>query len=222
MSIFSELESSVQSYAKKYPVVFDRATGSSLFDESGREYIDFLAGAGSLNYGHNHPVLKSALRDYLDSDRITHGLDLHTRAKADFLTAFRNLILKPRGLNYRIQFTGPTGSNAVEAALKLARKVTGRSNVVCFTNGFHGVSLGSLAVTGNAFHRAAAGVPLQGAVRMPFDNYFGEATNTIVWLEKMLSDHSSGVELPAAIILETVQGEGGLNVASKQWIQDLQ
>lgn len=222
MTIFSELESSVQSYARKFPALFDRAVGATLFDANGREYLDFLAGAGALNYGHNHPVLKSALLEYLQADRITHGLDLHTSAKAEFLNKFKAHILLPRNMDYRVQFTGPTGTNAVEAALKLARKATGRQNIVCFTNGFHGVSLGSLAATGNETLRAAAGIPMPGTVRMPYDNYFGEATNTAVWLEKLVSDHSSGLELPAAIILETVQGEGGLNVASKEWLIDLQ
>jgi diaminobutyrate-2-oxoglutarate transaminase len=162
------------------------------------------------------------LVDYIQQDGITHSLDLHTEAKERFLEAMQDIILAPRGLDdYVMQFTGPTGTNAVEAALKLARKVTGRSNVIYFTNGFHGVSMGALSVTGNAYLRAAAGVPLQNTTSMPFDGYFGEGVDTVAHLERMLCDPSSGMELPAAVILETVQGEGGLNVASVEWLRRL-
>ncbi len=219
MNIFNELESQVQCYARSFPVVFERATGSTIVDAEGNEYLDFLAGAGSLNYGHNNPVMKAALIDYIKEDGITHSLDLHTKQKEKFLTAFNDYILKPRKLNYRVQFTGPTGTNAVEAALKIARKVTGRQNVIAFTNGFHGVSLGALALTGNQHHRGAAGVPLENVIRMPFAGYYGKETNTIQQIEKLFADQSSGIELPAAIILETVQGEGGLNVASVEWLK---
>lgn len=153
MKIFEEIESEVRSYARAFPRVFHRAQGEFLHDEEGNRYLDFLAGAGTLNYGHNNPVLKDALLQYIAADGITHGLDLHTKAKGEFLETFNEKILKPRKLDYRVQFTGPTGTNAVEAALKLARNVTGRQNVIAFTNGFHGVTLGALAATGNSHHR---------------------------------------------------------------------
>ena len=162
--VFLRYELKVQSYARAFPHIFKRAVGTELFDVHGRRHLDFLAGAGSLNYGHNNPVLKAALLDYIASDGITHSLDLHTSAKERFLEAMQQIVLEPRGLDYVIQFTGPTGANSVEAALKIARKATGRTNVVCFTNGFHGVSLGALAVTGNEYFRRAAGIPLHGAV----------------------------------------------------------
>ncbi|MBA6412570.1 diaminobutyrate--2-oxoglutarate transaminase [Parahaliea sp. F7430] len=222
MKIFEEIESEVQSYARSFPRVFHRAKGEFLYDEDGNEYIDFLAGAGTLNYGHNNPVFKEKLLEYIHSDGITHGLDLHTRAKGEFLEAFNEIILKPRKLEYMMQFTGPTGTNAVEAALKLARNVTGRENVISFTNGFHGVSLGSLATTGNSHHRGAAGVSLSGSSRMPFDGYLGEDVDTTAYLDKVLSDSSSGVDLPAAVIAETVQGEGGINAASFDWLRNLE
>ena len=156
-------------------------------------------------------------------DGITHSLDLHTVAKERFLEAMQNVILKPRGLDdYVMQFVGPTGTNAVEAALKIARKVTGRQNVIYFTNGFHGVSMGALAVTGNSYLRAAAGVALTNTTAMPFDGYFGEGVDTIAHLEKVLSDPSGGMDTPAAVILETVQGEGGLNVARIDWLKRLE
>lgn len=222
MKIFDEIESEVQCYARAFPRVFDRAQGEWLFDQEGNRYLDFLAGAGALNYGHNHPVLKRRLLDYIEHDGIAHGLDLHTRAKGEFLEAFNDTILRPRNLAYVVQFTGPTGTNAVEAALKLARNVTGRNNVIAFTNGFHGVSLGALAATGNAHHRGAAGVGLGGITRMPYDGYLGDEIDTTVYLDKVLSDSSSGVDKPAAVIVETVQGEGGINAASSAWLRNLQ
>lgn len=220
--IFKRQESKVQSYARSFPCVFERAENATLYDQDGHAYLDFLAGAGSLNYGHNHPVLRDALLRYISSDGITHGLDFHTRAKGDFLEAMRLHIFEPRGLDYVVQFTGPTGANAVEAALKIARKVKQRTNIVSFTNGFHGVTLGSLAATGNEHHRGGAGLSLAGVTAMPYDGYMGDDVDTIDYFEKVLGDASSGLDHPAAVVLETVQGEGGLNVASIEWLQRLQ
>ncbi len=222
MKIFDEIESEVQSYARSFPRVFHRAKGEFLYDEEGNEYLDFLAGAGTLNYGHNHPVFKEVLLSYIQEDGITHGLDMHTKAKGEFLEAFNEKILKPRGYEYVVQFTGPTGTNAVEAAMKLARNVTGRETIISFTNGFHGVTLGALAATGNSHHRGAAGVSLNGTVRMPYDGYLGDDIDTTAYIDKLLSDSSSGVDAPAAMIVETVQGEGGINVASIEWLKNLQ
>lgn len=222
MKIFEELESEVRSYARAFPRVFDRATGEFLYDSDGHQYLDFLAGAGSLNYGHNNPLFKQALAEYIEADGITHGLDMHTLAKQYFLETFQKKILQPRGLDYRIQFTGPTGTNAVEAALKLARNITGHQNVIAFTNGFHGVTIGALAATGNSHHRGAAGICLTGVTRMPYDGYLGEGFNTTAYLDKVLHDSSSGVDKPAAVIFETVQGEGGVNAASFEWMLALE
>ncbi|MFE0644528.1 diaminobutyrate--2-oxoglutarate transaminase [Streptomyces sp. NPDC058877] len=220
-SVFETVESEVRSYCRAWPVVFERASGSRLYDEDGRPYLDFFAGAGSLNYGHNNPVLKRALLDYLADDGITHGLDMSTTAKRAFLETFRETVLEPRALPYKVMFPGPTGTNAVEAALKLARKVTGRKTVVSFTNAFHGMSLGSLAVTGNAAKRAGAGVPLPHATRMPFDQYLDGQTPDFLWFERLLDDPGSGLDHPAAVIVETVQGEGGVNVARAEWLREL-
>lgn len=222
MNIFETLESNVQSYAHSFPVTFHKARGSYLYDDEGNKYLDFLAGCGSLNYGHNNPVMKQALLDYISDDGIAHGMDMHTQAKALFMEAFSKNILKPRGLEYRLQFPGPTGTNAVEAALKIARKVTGRSSIISFTNGFHGATLGALAATGNSFHREGAAVPLSDVTRMPFCGYYGQDADTLKMMDKLLSDSSSGVDLPAAVIVEAVQGEGGLNVAAKSWLQGLE
>jgi len=222
MKIFDEIESEVQSYARAFPRVFNRAKGEFMWDEDGHQYLDFLAGAGTLNYGHNNPIFKEILQKYIENDGITHGLDLHTKAKGEFLEAFNEKILKPRGMEYMVQFTGPTGTNAVEAAMKIARNVTGQQNIITFTNGFHGVSLGSLAATGNSHHRDAAGVTLSGTHRMPYDGYLGEHIDTTEYLDKVLSDSSSGINSPAAVIVETVQGEGGINAASIDWLRNLQ
>lgn len=220
--VFDRIESEVQSYARNFPVLFNKAKGSYLYDEDGNAYLDFLAGAGTLNYGHNNPVLKEKLLAYLSEDYIVHGLDMHTVAKRNFLNMFEEVILKPRNMEYIMQFTGPTGTNAVEAALKIARNITGRTNIVSFTNGFHGVTLGALAVTGNSHHRDAAGIDLPGATVMPYDGYMGDGVSTVEYMEKQITDSSSGVDLPAAVIVETVQGEGGINAASFEWLQELQ
>tara|TARA_R110002049_G_scaffold9747_1_gene48847 strand:+ start:881 stop:2188 length:1308 start_codon:yes stop_codon:yes gene_type:complete len=222
MKIFEEIESEVQSYARAFPRVFNRAQGEYLYDEDGNQYLDFLAGAGTLNYGHNNPLFKEKLLEYISEDGITHGLDMHTKAKGEFLETFNEKILKPRSLDYVMQFTGPTGTNAVEAALKLARNIKGRENIISFTNGFHGVSLGALAATGNSHHRGASGVSLNGATRMPYDGYLGDDFDTTAYLDKVLSDSSSGVDAPAAVIVETVQGEGGINAASFEWLRNLE
>lgn len=221
VTVFDRRESAARSYCRGFPQVLASASGSIVRDTAGREYIDFLANAGALNYGHNDPDLKKALIAYLVDDGITASLDLHTLAKSAFLTAFQDLILLPRGLDYRVQFTGPTGANVVEAALKLARKVTGRSNVIAFTNAFHGVSAGALAATANSHHRMGPEQGLHGVTRMPFDGYFGAGVDTAAYMERILNDPAGGIDPPAAILLETVQGEGGLNVASPAWLQQV-
>ena len=215
------IESEVRSYCRNWPVVFDRAQGSRMFDRDGHAYLDFFAGASTLNYGHNHPVLKRALLAYLEQEGVTHSLDMLTAAKQEFLTEFAARVLVPRELDYRVQFPGPTGTNSVEAALKLARKVTGRQTIVAFTGAFHGMSLGSLAVTGNAAKRAGAGVPLGHTWRIPYDGFSGDQVSGLKLLDIMLADSSSGVDLPAAVLVETVQGEGGINPASPTWLADL-
>ncbi len=219
MDIFNKQESKVRSYSNNFPVLFTKAVGCWIETEEGERYLDFLAGAGSLNYGHNNPVLKQALIEYIEKDGITHSLDMHSSAKARFLTALQRYIFEPRALDYKVQFTGPTGTNAVEAALKLARKVTGRSSIVAFTNGFHGCTAGALAATGNQHHRQGAGFSLNNVTRIPFEGYAD--IDGLKLFETMLSDNSAGIDKPAAVLLETVQGEGGLNVASNTWLQRL-
>ncbi|GAA2331933.1 diaminobutyrate--2-oxoglutarate transaminase [Streptomyces kunmingensis] len=223
MNVFERMESEVRSYSRAWPVVFDRAQGSWLHDEDGRRYLDFFAGAGALNYGHNPPVLKRALMDYLDRDGVAHSLDMFTVARRHFLTALQETVLTPRALDYRVVFPGPGGANAVEAALKLARRVTGRTTVIGFTNSFHGMTLGALAVSGNAAKRAAAGVPLGHTVSMPYDGYVdaGNPGGFPELLDRMIGDSGSGLDKPAAVIVETVQGEGGVRAATDEWLRAL-
>lgn len=221
LSVFSSMESEVRSYIRSFPTVFDTARGSILTDEEGREYIDFFCGAGTLNYGHNNPIVKKPVIQYLTDDKIQHALDMGTGAKRRFLEVFRDVILEPRGLDYKLQFTGPTGANAVEAALKLARLATGRRTVVAFTHGYHGLSLGALAATANSWFRDGAGVSLPDVVFHPFDGYYGPDIDTVAMLRQLIEDPSSGLDLPAAVIVETVQGEGGVNVASPEWLRAL-
>lgn len=221
MQAFSVLESNVRCYSRSFPAIFSRARGSIMLTEDGRKIIDFFSGAGALNYGHNNHEIRAAIIEYLASDAVVHGLDMATPARLKFMETFSSIILQERGLEYRFQFTGPTGANAVEAALKLSRKVTGRQNVISFTHGYHGMSLGAIAASGNEFYRKASGVSLSGATFMPYDGYLGPV-DTADYLRKILLDKSSGVDAPAAILVETVQGEGGINVARKEWLQSVQ
>ncbi len=222
MDIFKSTESEVRVYSRAFPVIFNRAKNAHLYTEDGKEYLDFLAGAGSLNYGHNNDILKEALLAYIQADGVSQGLDLFTTAKHDFITSYKKHILDPRGLDYKMQFTGPTGTNCVEAALKLARKVKGRNGIISFTNGFHGVTMGAVAATGNKHHRGGVGTPLGNVDFMFYDGYLGENVDTLEIMDKVLSDGSSGFETPAAVIVEAVQGEGGLNAARAEWLQGLE
>ncbi|MGP4065640.1 diaminobutyrate--2-oxoglutarate transaminase [Oceanobacillus sp. M65] len=221
MKTFEEMESAVRSYSRGWPTIFDKAKGYKLWDTDGKEYIDFFAGAGTLNYGHNDQAMQDKIIEYIQNDGIIHSLDMGTTPRKNFLERFNEVILKPRNLDYKIMFPGPTGTNTVESALKIARKVTGRDSVISFTNAFHGMTIGSLSVTANSFKRHGAGVPLHHTVSMPFDDYV-EDQDSIAYLERFLEDSGSGVALPAAIILETVQGEGGINAARMTWLKKVE
>lgn len=221
LSLYAHLESNVRSYCRSTPIEFEKGYGSYLYDVKGLPYLDFLAGCGSLNYGHNDADMKAALISYLESNGLALGLDFHTTAKSAFLRSFNDLILSPRKLDYKVQFTGPTGTNAVEAALKLARKYTGQPNIISFTNGFHGCSLGALAATGNSKHRATSESQLGNVYRAYYDGYLGKDIDTADLLERILQDPSGGVGGVAAIIFESIQGEGGLNHASAVWAKKI-
>ncbi|EKU47582.1 MULTISPECIES: diaminobutyrate--2-oxoglutarate transaminase [Brevibacterium] len=219
--IFETRESAVRGYSRSWPATFARAQGPKQWDEDGKEYLDFFSGAGALNYGHNNPAVMTPLVEYLQSGAVLHSLDMKTPAKREFLETFEELILKPRGLDYTVMFPGPTGTNTVEAALKLARKVTGRQHLLSFTNAFHGMTLGSLSVTGNSMKREGAGIPLTNSSKIPYEDYLDGETPDFLWLERVLEDSGSGVDKPAAIIVETVQGEGGVRAARAEWLREL-
>lgn len=221
LAIFDQYESEVRGYVRSFPTMFEKSKGAEIWDVDGKRYVDFFAGAGALNYGHNNDAINDAVIKYLQNNGIGHALDMATVAKHDFIETFVNNILKPRNLDYKLQFVGPTGTNAVETALKIARKVKKRTQVMSFTNGFHGMSMGSLSITGNSYyHDENYGVPAY-TTQVPFHNYLGAEVNTIAYLRKILEDESSGTELPAAIVLETIQAEGGINVAGNEWLQEL-
>jgi diaminobutyrate-2-oxoglutarate transaminase len=220
-NVFARRESNVRSYCRSFPVVFDKAEGSIIWDESGQKYIDFFAGAGALNYGHNNPEMRDKLIEYLTLSSISHSLDLHTAAKQSFLESFEASVLRPRQLPHKVMFSGPTGTNAVESALKIARVTTGRQRIAAFTNGFHGMTLGALAATGNSYNRAGAGCQLPDVDRYPFDGYLGKDVNSVDLIERLIDDPSSGYDAPAAFLLETIQAEGGVNAASAEWLQSL-
>ncbi|WP_020209902.1 aspartate aminotransferase family protein [Gilvimarinus chinensis] len=229
MSIFEQRESEIRGYCRVYPVIFDTASNARQTDSDGKEYIDFFAGAGVLNFGHNNERMKKAVIDYIQNDGVTHHLDMHSTAKEKFMQAFTRVVLEPRNMPHKMQFMGPTGTNAVEAALKIARRATGRTEIVAFTHGFHGMTLGALACTANQAFRGAAGVPLNhvshfafGADKHTSDNPLSDGKTVIDELRALYKDGSSGILPPAAFLVETIQAEGGVNVADKQWLQDLQ
>ena len=219
--IIEENESQVRSYCRKYPVVFTSAKNSMIYDEDGNAYVDFLAGCGALNYGHNNGEIKSEVIEYLLKDNITHAMDMYTVAKASFIKTFKEKILDPKELNYKIMFCGSTGTNAVEAALKLCRKNKKRSNVIAFMGAFHGMTLGSLALTTDRTSRDGAGVSLDNVTFVPYETTM-EGFDSLRYLETVIKDDHSGIEKPAAIFLETVQAEGGINVASVEWLKGVE
>lgn len=217
---FDKYESNVRSYCRSFPAVFTRAKGSELFAEDGKRYIDFFCGAGALNYGHNNDYIKERLIDYLANDGVIHSLDMFTAPKRDFLDFFEKNVLEPRGFHYKIQFPGPTGTNAIEAALKLARKAKGRSNIFAFMGAFHGMTLGSIACTTDRDSRKGAGVTLGNVTHIPAPYMFPEL-DVIAYMQTLLDDDHSGVEKPAAVLIEPIQTDGGVYVFSEQFLQDL-
>ncbi|MFI9275588.1 diaminobutyrate--2-oxoglutarate transaminase [Kitasatospora sp. NPDC052896] len=221
LSVFHRLESEVRLYCRKFPVLFERAKGAELYTGDGRRFIDFFCGAGTLNYGHNPEPVKRRITEYLAADGLMHGLDMHTVAKRDFLSALDEVVLRPCGLDHKVQFCGPTGTDAVEAALKIARRATGRSGVIAFTGGYHGMSKGSLEVTGSRRARRAGQVGGADVTFVPYEDGPLGPFDSLGLIERLLVDRSSGVSLPAAVILEPVQMEGGVYPASFGWLREL-
>jgi len=217
-TIFETYESEIRAYCRAVPTVFKASTNATMIDEDNKEFIDFFGGAGVLNFGHNNPKMKEALIEFIQRDGVAHSLDMITDVKRDFIKTFVDTVLKPRGWEDRkLQFTGPTGTNAVEAALKLARKITGRTEVVAFNRGFHGMTLAALACTANNAFRSSSGVPLNHVIRDTFNDM-----DALENLRQKMFDLASGMLPPAAFIVEPVQAEGGVRIATKQWLQGVQ
>lgn len=214
-------ESEVKSYCRHFPVTFDKAKMSVMYTEDGQRYLDFFCGAGALNYGHNNGEVIAPILEYIENNGILHGLDMHTRAKKEFIQTFHDSILEKRNLSYTLLFPGPTGTNAIEAALKIVRKATGRNNVMAFMGSFHGMTLGSLAITSSRFARNGAGTNLGNVTFIPFPYGEFKDMDTLGYLEGVLKDDHSGIEKPAAIFCETVQAEGGVIVAQITWLMRL-
>jgi diaminobutyrate-2-oxoglutarate transaminase len=211
-------ESAARTYARALPIVPVRARGLTIEGADGRRYLDCLSGAGTLALGHNHPVVLEAIRKVLDSGAPLHVLDLATPVKDAFTTElFRSL--PPRfAERARIQFCGPAGTDAVEAAFKLVRAATGRTGTLAFTGAYHGMTAGALEASGGATDVRVARLPYPQDYRCPF-GIGGDrgAELSARWTESLLDDTKSGVPLPAGMILEPVQGEGGVIPAPDAW-----
>ncbi|GHG44914.1 diaminobutyrate--2-oxoglutarate transaminase family protein [Streptomyces griseocarneus] len=216
----SARESAARTYARSLPIVPVRARGLTIEGADGRRYLDCLSGAGTLALGHNHPVVLEAIRSVLDSGAPLHVLDLATPVKDDFTSELFATL--PRGLaeSARIQFCGPAGTDAVEAALKLVRTATGREGLLAFTGAYHGMTSGALAVSGGAPNVRVTRLPFPQDYRCPFATG-GEAGEGLAarWTESLLDDPNSGVPAPAGMIVEPVQGEGGVLPAPDGWLR---
>ncbi|MCF3963965.1 diaminobutyrate--2-oxoglutarate transaminase family protein [Streptomyces fuscigenes] len=216
----SQRESAARTYARSLPIVPVRARGITVEGADGRRYLDCLSGAGTLALGHNHPVVLEAIRRVLDSEAPLHILDMATPVKDAFVTELFSTL--PAGLaeHARIQFCGPAGTDAVEAALKLVRIATGRQGMLAFTGAYHGMTEGSLAVSGGARDVRVTRLPYPQDYRCPFGTG-GErgAELSARWTQNLLDDPSGGVPKPAGMIVECVQGEGGVLPAPDAWLR---
>jgi diaminobutyrate-2-oxoglutarate transaminase len=221
-NILERFESVVQSSVRTAAIVFDKASGSELFDERGKRYIDFHSAGGAQSFGHNNIKVCSALIDYLCNDRVVQTSDRASVAKRAFVEQFVTRILRPRSLHHKLLFTDPATGLAAEVALRIARRHTKRNSVIAFTNASHGLTDGSLAVTGGAQARVGPFDVRAGTAFMPYCSYFGEDVDTLAYVRRYLEDSASGLERPAAVIVETTQIQGGMNIASERWLQSLE
>ncbi|MBF7682691.1 diaminobutyrate--2-oxoglutarate transaminase [Acinetobacter sp. B5B] len=225
----SQMESNVRSYPRKLPLAIAKAQGCWVTDVEGREYLDCLAGAGTLALGHNHPAVIQSIQDTLTSGIPLHTLDLTTPLKDKFTETL--LAELPGGKDaYCLQFCGPSGADATEAAMKLAKTYTGRSSIISFSGGYHGMTHGSLSVTGNLGAKNAVNNLMPGVQFLPYPHEYrcpigvgGEAGVDALtyYFEQFIEDVESGVTKPAAVILEAIQGEGGVVVAPTKWLKKI-
>ncbi|MEB5475862.1 diaminobutyrate--2-oxoglutarate transaminase [Acinetobacter pollinis] len=225
----SQMESNVRSYPRKLPLAIAKAQGCWVTDVEGKEYLDCLAGAGTLALGHNHPAVIQSIQDTLASGVPLHTLDLTTPLKDKFTETLLSHL--PGGKEeYCLQFCGPSGADATEAAMKLAKTYTGRGAVVSFSGGYHGMTHGSLSVTGNLGAKNAVSNMMPGVQFLPYPHEYrcplglgGEAGVDALtyYFEQFIEDVESGVTKPAAVILEAIQGEGGVVVAPTKWLRKI-
>ncbi|MFE6665013.1 diaminobutyrate--2-oxoglutarate transaminase family protein [Streptomyces sp. NPDC057697] len=213
-------ESAARTYARSLPIVPVRARGLTIEGADGRRYLDCLSGAGTLALGHNHPVVLEAIKKVIDSGAPLHVLDLATPVKDAFTTELFATLPRRFADNARIQFCGPAGTDAVEAAFKLVRGATGRSGLLAFTGAYHGMTAGALAASGGAEDVRVTRLPFPRNYRCPF-GIGGErgAETAARWTENLLDDPKGGTPAPAGMILEPVQGEGGVNPAPDSWMR---
>jgi diaminobutyrate-2-oxoglutarate transaminase len=226
----NHFESHVRSYPRRIPIAIAKAQGINIIDVEGTEYIDCLAGAGTLALGHNHPVTTKAIQQVLQVGLPLHTLDLTSPIKDQFCADILNSLPTEFASNACIQFCGPAGTDAVEAAIKLVKTVTGRRTICAFQGGYHGITHGALALTGNHGPKMKVPnlmsdvhfLPYPYSYRCPFGigKERGEEIG-IHFIERLLNDPESGVLPPAAIILEAVQGEGGVIPAPMTWLREL-
>jgi diaminobutyrate-2-oxoglutarate transaminase len=219
-------ESNARAYPRNLPIAIAGATGSFLRDVDGNVFIDFLSGAGVLSLGHNHPEVVQAAAEQFDV--LTHGLDFPTPARREFIGA--QLSMLPPGLRARtkLHFCGPGGANAVDAALKLCKTATGRGDVVAFQGGFHGSSHAAMALTGLVSQKRPIANGMPGVHFFPY-SFCSRCPmgltpdsceiNCVGFLEKSLRDVNGGVPRPAAVVLEMVQGEGGVVPARREFVR---
>lgn len=226
MRTFELHESRVRNYSCTWPIVFNRAEGSWIYSEDGRRYLDFFAGAGALNYGHNNDVLRQALVKHLASGGVVHSLDMATTSRRAFIECFVARILRPRELDYRIQFPGPAGTTAVEAALRLARKATGRPGVLFFEGGFHGMTLGSRSVSDGS--TAALDSRRYRTRRVPFATDAERSIAELAWADSDLACSTAALGQEALEHLRAaldpvgipVRGRGlaiGVELPGREW-----
>ncbi|WP_327272526.1 diaminobutyrate--2-oxoglutarate transaminase family protein [Streptomyces sp. NBC_01224] len=215
-------ESAARTYARSLPIVPVRARGMTIEGADGRRYLDCLSGAGTLALGHNHPVVLEAIRKVIDSGAPLQVLDLATPVKDAFTTELFATLPRQFADNARIQFCGPAGTDAVEAAFKLVRAATGRSGLLAFTGAYHGMTAGALAASGGAEDVRVTRLPFPQNYRCPF-GIGGERGAEIAarWTENLLDDPKGGAPAPAGMILEPVQGEGGVNPAPDSWMRQM-
>lgn len=223
-------ESKVRSYPRRFPLALTSASGCKVRDADGKVYLDCLAGAGTLALGHNHPEVIARLQEVLTTGLPLHTLDLTTPVKDQFTTDLLDTL--PDGLrgHAKIQFCSPSGSDAVEAAIKLAKSVTSRGDVIAFRGGYHGMTQGALSLMGNLGPKERLGHLLPGvhffpypySYRCPFGLGGDETTKVAIsYIEQALRDPEGGINRPAAVIVEAVQGEGGVIEAPVAWLRAL-